>query len=238
MNNNNVYVDEKGVFYVVNNNDFFAEEEMQCLKDEYNFHFLFGNDISNSMEDIKVEVAYLSLEKQLELLSKLEEKWCLAQEYRFDIDEAKEEYLEIYEEFDKEDFDIWLKEEVLSEYFDSIDTLDVDLVLDYLGQNKKGFLSFKVYGYFQGEVVRAWCDNEKAMQYCSNSSKIEEHLANIFFDSWVDISTANEKGVEEEIIETIPSYYIDNSGSVNEYLNEYMQKEYNARLANYEVIYS
>lgn len=238
MNNNNVYVDEKGVFYVVNNNDFFAEEEMKFLKDEYNFHFLFGNDISNSMEDIKVEVAYLSLEKQLELLSKLEEKWCLSQEYRFDIDEAKEEYLEIYEEFDKEDFDFWLKEEVLSEYFDSIDTLDVDLVLDYLGQNKKGFLSFKVYGYSQGEMVRAWCDNEKAMQYCSNSSEIEEHLANIFFDSWVNVSTANEKGVEEEIIETIPSYYIDNSGSVDEYLSEYMQKEYNARLANYEVIYS
>ena len=238
MNNNNVYVDEKGVFYVVNNNDFFAEEEMEILKNEYDFHFLFGNNIDNSIDDIKDEIACLSLEKQLELLSKLEEKWCLSQEYCYDINEAKEEYLEIYEEFDKEDFNAWLKEEILSEYFDSIDILDIDMVLDYLVQNKKGFLSFKVYGYFQGEVVRVWCDNEKAMQYCSNPSEIEEHLANILFDSWVDISTANEKGVEEEIIETIPSYYIDNSGSVNEYLSEYMQKEYNARLANYEVIYS
>lgn len=238
MNNNNVYVDEKGVFYVVNNNDFFAEEEMEILKNEYDFHFLFGNNMDNSIDDIKDEISCLSLKKQLELLSKLEEKWCLSQEYCFDINEAKEEYLEIYEEFDKEDFNAWLKEEILSEYFDSIDILDIDMVLDYLVQNKKGFLSFMVYGYSQGEVVRAWCDNEKAMQYYSNSSETEEYLTNIFFDSWVDISIANEKGLGEDIIETVPRYYIDYSGSVDEYLNKYMEEEYHARLANYEVIYS
>lgn len=222
INNNNVYVDNKNNFYAVVDNENYGSFEIELLKEE-GFHFVgdwFSDEEKNNLLD---EIKKLSVNQQIELLKKLEDNWCVLPESKFDLESMKEEYLEWYEEFDQEDFEYWLLDEVLPELFNDIGWYDIETVCEHIMQYKKEFTFYELRGYCQGDIAYVWNADDKTFYD-------KDYLFSVCFDNWVSIYTSNEEGDLIDNEETVPGFYVGNS--VDEYLEEYMKKEYKAKLAS------
>ena len=235
--NNSVYVNDKTkkFFNVINNEDY-GYFEINILKDE-GFHFIdyFDNKEKKAILD---EIHSLSVVKMIKLLKKLENKWKLMKNYRFNLMESKLEYLQEYYdepgyemEFDQEDFLSWLKEGYLPDWFNSIDYDDLDIILSFLKENTDNFYYEFLRGYVQGDYCYVWSNNIN-----NQWNPDREYMEDIAYSSWVSICESNEEGEIGEVIEDVPGYYLA-YGREDIYLSKYMQKKYGARLAKENILY-
>ena len=167
--NNSVYVNDKvGKFYYVANDEDYGYFELTMLQDE-GFHFVsyLDKEEKNAILD---EIYKLPVAKMIKLLKKLEEKWRIMKCYRFNLSEVRFLYLQDYYdepgyemEFDREDYIAWLKEDCLPEYFNDIDYDDLDVILNFLKENKDNFYFEFLRGNCQGDYCYAW--NGKVDKY-------------------------------------------------------------------------
>lgn len=231
MENNNVFVDNQGNFYTVLNDNDFSYFELQLLQEE-GFYFAYETLSSEGKENLLDEIKSLPLENQVTLLEILEAKANVDLEFRFSVENCKEEYIEWYGKFDKKDFEYWLQEEVLPDLFNDIDYHDIETICEYLMHYKKEFLFYVLRGNSQGDYCMVWNNQGK------NTPITQEYLENVCFDSWINVFSSNEEGEPVDNLENVPGYYLDDySNSENVYLNEYMKKNYNATLAKFDVVY-
>lgn len=235
--NNSVYINDKvGKFYYVANDEDYCYFELTMLQDE-GFHFVsyLDKEEKNAILD---EIYKLPVAKMIKLLKKLEERWRIMKCYRFNLSEVRFMYLQDYYdepgyemEFDREDYLAWLKEDCLPEYFNDIDYNDLDVILNFLKENKDNFYFEFLRGNCQGDYCYAW--NGKVDKYQDYD---REYLENVAYSSWISIFESNNEGEIGEPIENVPDYYVYD-GKENTYLSEYMTEKYEARLAKEDITY-
>ncbi|WP_289760585.1 hypothetical protein [Lactobacillus taiwanensis] len=243
--------EENGAYYGVQNNEEFNSLAVDALKDDgvciasyVGKAADYIKEIFNELSTVNKIKLFLFVEKQntkrspylvpetmVSLMDKYADEWC-------DDDVMPLEFVSE----DKKEFLSWAEDYVEGYFPDSFepDYWDLEETLEYLESIEKNFMYRTIAGCSQGEIYYCFklITNETVEEkiYFANLFA-GDYLYNVLCETWVTIYSSDHEGDYIECILDTVGYVDGNRDCIGaEEIDDYMEKEFNARPALIEYV--